>query len=345
MYFTYELHIDPSQATQIKRLEPKNIFGKLFRYLSRNSKSQFEEHESFSAINVLQLIESVLALLGINNIIRLSKDKKDFYFDKSGTQNDREKVFDDFDTLDEEEKNIFSNLFLVLEHSLDHMEYLIEVQINRNHPIGVYPIVIYVNGFSSLFEVSVEDDSQILKEKMKEEAFISQGAYDLFVAEMEQKFIEFVTKIENLLREYIGLDDLRNIFHKNIIKPREVVRHWEQIPFFEDIASLEPIFHGFHGYDRMLFHLWWWSILCFENKIEVKDCLIVNERGGKLMDLSNKTLDAKVYHALEPGIDFTLLTAHEQPAHGEEVFTFSSLIFDETEFLKLKKEEKDSLTE
>ena len=88
MYFSATLSIDPSEITRIEAVKPTKAFGKLLHVLTAGLTSKKEEQETFTAVAILQKFNKVFRTMGMNNIVRLSKDEVDFYIDKKGKKDD-----------------------------------------------------------------------------------------------------------------------------------------------------------------------------------------------------------------------------------------------------------------
>ena len=96
MYFKGKLSIDPSQLTKIEKTAPETGFKKLLFGLTGGQIGDKNEIETFKALNILQQIHGMLISNGINNIIRLSHDDIDIYYDKKGEKNDLDFAMDKY---------------------------------------------------------------------------------------------------------------------------------------------------------------------------------------------------------------------------------------------------------
>lgn len=341
MYFTTKLEIDLTGAKKIEPVKPKSFFKKLLGNLSSGSNSTMEDHETFCAITILQQFASIFKLLQIDNIIRLAKDNTDFYFDKEGKEDDVSNAFEQFNELHKnKDRVLFKHLYLVLEHKEGSFDYLVEIQINRIHKVGEYPITVIINGIFNQFEIKNNQLYEVvaLKEKMQT-VFKDQATYDALIQGLEQEFIDFTTKISKSIEQHIGVNEVKLDFHQNIVRPRQAVERPEEIYFYRS-ADLEPIFHGYYGFDKEIYYAWHWAILCAENNIEVRNVYLVNERGGLLYDCTHKILAPQYRHLLEPGIDFdTMVTAAEEEGEDEKspkaLFSFSKIMMTDNKYLEM----------
>lgn len=97
MYFKGTLSIDPSQLTRVEKVSPDSGFKKLLFSITGGQIADKHEVETFKALNILQQIHGSLNALGINNIIRLTHDDIDIYYDKSGEKNDFDFAMDRYE--------------------------------------------------------------------------------------------------------------------------------------------------------------------------------------------------------------------------------------------------------
>ncbi|TAF65376.1 MAG: hypothetical protein EAZ55_08945 [Cytophagales bacterium] len=293
MYWSTKIQIDPSQATRIEYVPPTNVFEKLFNYLTAGSLNQRKEHETFMVVTILQQFNAIFEALQISNMIRLSKDKMSYYFDEEGAEEDLEEILgrvaQEEESLQEENKEeeaLFSNLYMVLEHSDEVFNYLIQVNINRVHPVGEYPITLHINALLKCFEGENPTD---IRASMVE-TLTDNETYARFLQEKRSTYISFLQQIEQAIRENIGVDDVRIESYEKIIAPRHPLKDFNQLHFWGD-ASLEPIYHGYFGFDKKFAQTWLWGEVCISQKISPNKCLLVNERGGVLADIDSENVD------------------------------------------------------
>jgi len=323
MYFTAKLSIDPSQATRIEQVTPKNIFGQLVLYLSSGKVTKEEEHETFCAVAILQQFNAVFKNLRIDNIIRLTKDKTDYYFDEEGREGDIAEAFQSFaQKVENTEEDLFQNLYLVLEHETSELFYLIQIRISRKHRVGEYPIEIILNATLNDFSVETWNETTIkeLRNKLWWD-FDTQEKYDAIIEKSDYTFHQFVEEARTAMQEFIGVDDIVTSISKSIIYPRQAVNKSLVIPFHR-AADLEPIFHGYFGVAQKALYAWLWSEVCFERDIKVSKTLIVNDRGGVLVDLEESE---KEKISLKSGIDLEHKVLEKNKTKAEVSFSFSNL--------------------
>ena len=146
MYFRGTLAIDPSQLTRIKKVSPTQGFRKLLFSIAGGQFGDKLEVETFKALNILQQIHGTFSTVGINNIIRLTHDDIDIYYDKNGEKNDLDFAMDKYQIqIDDSMSTHFKTLEMVLEHEDDTFKYLINITINKSHKEGEYPIEMVIS--------------------------------------------------------------------------------------------------------------------------------------------------------------------------------------------------------
>ena len=135
-----------------KKVKPTKAFKKFFHHLTLGTISDKQERETFTAVAILQQLNATFRGLNITNIIKIAHDDIDFYHDRDGKKDDLKEALDTYEIEVNEAMSIhFQQLKLVLEHEDNDFKYLIEVEINRDHEVGVYPIVIKVSGLFKEF--------------------------------------------------------------------------------------------------------------------------------------------------------------------------------------------------
>ena len=118
MYFNGQLAIDPSQETLVEKVRPTKVFGRMLYYLTAGGLSEREEQETFTAVAILQQLNMALRSMGVTNIVRLTKDQCDFYFDEQGLEDDLKDAMEQFHMeTDYYESELFEALYLVVEHA------------------------------------------------------------------------------------------------------------------------------------------------------------------------------------------------------------------------------------
>lgn len=311
MYFTGDLSIDPAHATKIESKKPSKVFGKLFYYLTAGSLSEKEEHETFTAVSILQQLNTVMRSLGINNIVRLSQDDHDFYLDESGREDDLQEAMEEFEiTVDPILSEVFKTLYMVLEHEDDHLKYLIEIQIKRKHKVGEYPIAVQVNGVIRDMRLQAGEDQAALKKRM-EGVFSAQDNYERFVNSRRAAFDSFVNELDQSIRKFIRVDDIKRKTDSAIIRPKKPVAGREEIRRSTDMDAA-PVYHGYHGIGDYFFYAWMWSSMSHSHNIHIHNVNVVDEAGNTMMEVGEQGFDAGDSNALNPEESF-------EPPQGEDI--------------------------
>ena len=130
MYYRAQVELNPSEITLIERVKPSHVFGKMLHFLTAGLASPEEEQQTFTAITILQQLNRALRDAGVTNIVRLSKDQIDFYFDEEAKKNDLKAAVETFQyEVDHIEAEVFEDLKLVVEHETELLKLLIEIDV------------------------------------------------------------------------------------------------------------------------------------------------------------------------------------------------------------------------
>jgi len=309
MYFNGILEIDPSQITIFKKVKPSKLFAKLKDVLSFGALTEKQEHETFTAVSILQQINMGLRSITVKNVIRLAVDDYDFYLDEKGLDDDLEQAMFEFKAkVDPLESELFDTIFLVLEHEDDFLKYLIEISVTRKHKVGEYPIKINVNGVLKEFKYSVDNTAQKrIKEKI-EEIFNDQKKYDSFIREMKLHFDKFLDELAQAIKKFIRIDDLIKQSNIQIIRTKQKIESPKQI---KHGRYAEPIHYGYYGIDDYFFYTTMWSSLLFQHNLYCANCLIVDSLGEPVMRVGENGFNAGESNTLNSGTPF------EAPVGGD----------------------------
>jgi len=282
MFLSGTLSIDPSQLTLIRKARPQQLFKRLVYLLSAGLVSDEQEHETFTAISILQQLNLCLNDLGITNIIRLAKDDYDIYYDKAGLSDDIQAAMNAFmEEFGQAGATLFETLLMVLEHHTDAMAYLIEIRVNRTHDVGDYPIQVTVNGVPRAFAAD-ETGAQGIHDKFEAEMG-TQAEYDRFVLATKSSFGAFLTQLESALMEQIKLDHVVRDSQPIMIRPMRRYRHAEELEL--NARAGRPFFHGYFGWERASFYAFHWAAYVHEKKYHVSDFILVDETDATLMSV------------------------------------------------------------
>jgi len=300
MIFSGNLAVDPSQLTHIHTMKPTKAFKKMLYLMTAGAVSDKEEHETFCALGILQQLNACFRSLGIDNIVRLAKDDVDFYLDNEGREGDLQAALEQFQLeVDGVEAGVFGTLHLTLEHEDETFKYLIEVEVNRTHAVGAYPIEIEVNGLLRRFEAPA-DSRHALLEKMQP-AFQSQDAYNDLVESSKQQFVQMMGSLEMALKKHIRVDDIRNNHQLEMLRPSKKIEARSAMPH---TRGASPVFSGYHGFDGFFFYAWMWAELCHDHHIHVSDVTLLDEAGASLIDVGASGFDAGSTDILDTDVAF-----------------------------------------
>ena len=294
MYFNGNISIDPAQLTKIEKVKPQKAFKRILYFLTAGTISDKEEHETFSAVSILQQVYTVFSSLQINNLVRLSHDDIDFYLDAEGKKDDLKEALDLYDlkTNDAMSEN-FKQLSMVLEHEEEGFKYLISININRTHRVGVYPIDIFVDGLLTEFAAHNEADAERIKTKMQA-VFKDQEAYNSFVMQRQAVFNLFLDKVKYQISKLIRVSDVKLDSKSNILIPKEAKKDLQsfkqQYPVNQQANS--PVYHGYHGFGDMFFYSFLWSSMLHTNHIHVHNTNLVSEEGSVMREVGTEGIDA-----------------------------------------------------
>ncbi|EFK96602.1 hypothetical protein LDC_1371 [sediment metagenome] len=308
MYFSGKLEIDPTQMTLIKRVKPTKLFGKLLDALSFGQLSDKQEHETFTALTILQQLNMGLRSLDIKNVIRLAVDDYDFYLDERGLDDDlSQAMFELKAKIDPLESEIFKTVYLVLEHLDDTFKYVIEISVERKHLVGDYPIKINVNGVLADYRLKEGETIDQLSERMNT-VFADQNKYNDFANINRKKFDHFLDKLQLSIRKVIKVDDIKVITNTNIIRPRKLIKDHSQI---RHDHHTQPLYFGYYGLDNYIMYSWLWSGALYNHNLYVNNYNLVDETGHEIMSVGENGFNAGDFNTLNPEADF------EAPTEGD----------------------------
>jgi hypothetical protein len=286
------MDIDPSQATEIKKIKKPNALSKVLNVLSFGLATERKEHETFTAISILEQVYNGLKSMNVDNIVRLSVDNFDFYLDDTGREQDLEDVVDIFNKMiDPLSSKLFDSLYLVIEHLEQSIKYLIEIRVKRKHQVGEYPIVIIVNGVFNDFKLSNDESIDNLRKRMNV-TFQSQKDYDNYTSTKKIFFNEFVQRLETMIRQNIPIDDLRIKNSIDIISAKNSIKSIDEIPVKKDSM---PVFYGYFSFDRQIMYCFLWAQLMYDLKLGSADFRTIDEEGSVLIALSTAGLMSGEY--------------------------------------------------
>ncbi|MBO3699603.1 hypothetical protein [Roseivirga sp. E12] len=305
MYFSARLSIDPSQLTKIERVEPDEMFKKFLHYITSGATSKKIERETFTAVSVLQQLNRLFWELNINNIIRLSHDDIDIYYDKEGKEDDLKEAVDNYElTINDAMSHHFETLYMVLEHEDKNFVYLMEININRSHAVGAYPIEIKINGLMKEFKAESGENQESVKARMKTR-FGSQEVLNGFVNEQELAFETFVNDLGMRVRKHMKVDDVKIEIDKRVVIPKSkdrkpIMKGRRKNP----TRDYDPVFDGYFGFGEILLYSFLWSELLHDHHMHISDVTLVGEEADIIGSIDSAGLDAGEADLFNDDLDF-----------------------------------------
>jgi len=308
MYMNGYIDIDPSHVTEIRR-KPTKGFRRFAEILTLGAMSQQEEHETFTAISILQEINIALRTLNITDVVRFTKDDVVIYDDPDGKSNDDMGI-----ALQELQRfsgigksTVFDSLSLLLEHHLAEITLIIDVRIQRSHFVGGFPIRIAVNGLATEFQGSQDETS--FGDRL-EQTFADQASYNAVETKLREQFDAFMAQLELAVRQKMMIDDVRLSTQLNILRPRndEVGKTRSSLAGSSaestGSSSSDPVFQRYHQGSDAFAYCWLWSSMMHSHGTHVQEATIVDEQGQRLMTIGEDGLNAGETTALDPSTPF-----------------------------------------
>ncbi|ANQ52219.1 hypothetical protein MY04_4884 [Flammeovirga sp. MY04] len=305
MYFEGTISIDPSQLTHIEKVKPTKAFKRVFYYLTLGNVSDQVEKETFTAVSILQQLNDVLIHLGIDNIVRLSHDGIDFYLDKYGKEGDLKEAFDKYDLeIDHSMSTHYEKLVMVMEHDDTTFKYLLEIDINRTHKVGEYPIEMKVTGLLNQFKKSDKDRAAV--ESEMSDIFKDQEAYNKFKASKQYEFEQFLNEIKMAIIKLMKVDDVITKTKTKVVVPKNKVQEESDIRYDQSFGQY-GVHYGYYGFSDFLFYSMLWSNMSHTNNITMYETHLESDMGEELgffdeVDTSSDYFNDEVetdYHDLE----------------------------------------------
>lgn len=300
MYFKGTLSIDPSQLTKIEKVAPDSGFKKILFGLTSGQFAEKNKIETFKALNILQQIHGALAAIGVDNIIRLTHDDIDIYFDKYGEKNDLKFAMDKYEIeIDDSMSTHFKTLWMVLEHEDDIYKYLIEISINKSHKEHEYPIEMTVSAMLKEFSLHPGETRETIKDRMKT-YFNSQESYNTFVTTKKLAFEQFLESIRFETMKFIKVDDI-----KLDIKTRMVIQKEKQSAPQQTVKpEYNGMPYGYFGFGDLILYAWLWSELSYDHNIHLSDVDLVTDQGDFISSMGETGIDAADASVMDYNEDF-----------------------------------------
>ena len=319
MYYKAQVELNPSEITLIERVKPSHVFGKMLHFLTAGLSSPEEEQQTFTAITILQQLNRALRDAGVTNIVRLSKDQIDFYFDEEGKKNDLKAAVETFQyEVDHIEAEVFEDLKLVVEHETELLKLLIEIDVRRRHKVGAAPVTMVINGCMNDFRAKSGESVESFRSRI-DGCFSDQESYDATLAKHRTAFDAFTNSLEQSLRKFIRVDELNIKKQNHMIRPRKKVKsRSDVIVNTPSHRTAGPVYSRYHGWDDAFFYAWLWSDLCYGHNVHTSNFMLVNDTGETILDVGEEGFDAGEVETLNPDADFEVPDGDDIEAVGSE---------------------------
>lgn len=281
MYFESKIRLTPKNDIELAKKVPTKVFGKFLHAITMGTSTKEEQRMTKNAVTILQLLNIAFMKRNITNIIQLAKDGYNFYLDESGKDNDLEDAMAHFKlNKDILSPDLFSTLFLVLEHEDEHLKYLIEIDINRVTQPRVNPITITVNGLVKDF--SAKGDESLTKDKMRS-IFEKADDYNTFIDSHKTLFTAFVDGLTAEIKNILPCDEMLSNSKTNILSSRG------STPSKGLRSRANPLYsRGYYGYDDDSLYIWLWMDMLMDNDTHFYDTNIVDDAGREVQQIGSE---------------------------------------------------------
>ncbi len=315
MYLSATMTIDPSHLTQLRR-KPTKGFRRFAELMTGNLLSTKQEHETFTALSIMQEINICLRSLGVTDVVKFTKDDQVLYEDQaSASSDDMPVAMESLSRQRTSQDGSFSNLSLLLEHHLATIAVIIEIRVSKVHDIGVYPIQISVNGLDA--ELQTVDSPQTLNDRL-DGVFASQQTYDAYTDSKKAEFEAFIERLEDSFRSRMNIDNLHRRVYTNIVRPGlpPPLPVKGKDPAADATSAHAPMLQRFHSGSDSLMYLWLWSSFMHSNNTYCHDATIVSESGIPAFSVGEQGFNAGESAALDPEAPFEAPSCPIEPVDG-----------------------------
>ncbi|MFT5163354.1 MAG: hypothetical protein ACI9FJ_001949 [Alteromonadaceae bacterium] len=287
MLFSSRIALQPKKEVLIEPKPPTKMFAKLFHIMTSERLSPKEKHQTFTAISMLQELNVALRQANITNIIRLVKDGNDFYYDADEVDNDLGDAMRDFNmSTDTFEATLFNDLYLVLEHQVGQLRYLVEIEIKRVHNVNEMPINIHVNGVITSLKTKRGESNKQLTSRLNCQ-FINKQDYEDFVTRHHSEFDAFTALLEHTFRSVIRCEALKRDDKVQILRPSKAGKST-----VTDTQRAPLIYQGYPGWDRYAGYTFFWMGTMTILNVGASDMDIIDDSGQVLQSIGEEHLDA-----------------------------------------------------
>jgi len=317
VYLSATMTIDPNHLTQLRR-KPTKGFRRFAELMTGNLLSKREEHETFTALSIMQEINISLRSVGVTDVVKFTKDEQVLYEDQASTNSDdMPAAMDALPRGRMPQGDSFSSLSLLLEHHLATIAVIIEIKVSRVHEIGVYPIQISVNGLDA--ELQTADSPKTLNDRL-DGVFASQQTYDAYTESKKAEFEAFIEQLEQAFRSRMNIDNLHRRVYTNIVRPgltpARPVTGADADATVDGTTAHAPMLQRFHSGSDSLMYLWMWSSFMHSNNTYCHDTTIVTESGVPAFNVGAEGFNAGEGSALDPEAPFEVPSCPIEPVDG-----------------------------
>lgn len=306
MFFKGTLTIDPSQLTKIERVKPQKAFKRMLYFMTSGKISDQEERETFTAISILQQLNGVFLRNSINNLVRLSHDDIDIYFDLEGKKNDLKDALDVYEIqIGESMSHHFKTIQMVLEFDDSIFKYLIEVNINKNHEVGAYPIEIKVSGFLKEFK-SHDFTSELDLKANARDVFSSKAKYAAYSNEKKTQFEAFMNLLKMDIMKFIKVDDVKVVVKSTLVLSKEKKEKSKRLHQKKTQVGHPSAYFGFDDY---ILYTWLWSDMCYQHGVDLENIEVLSEDGEHITEIGSESVNSSESDLLNPDLDYDSRTS------------------------------------
>lgn len=284
MYFSGQLTVDPNDITEILQARPTKGFFRLARQISQDVEDKTAERETFAAVTILQRLNMALRSAGVTNVVHLSRDGVLIYDDREGVDDDFKAALIAFGKqAAAKSRKSFQVLTLVLEHSGELLDYLIEIEVTKMHRVGESPIRITVNG---VFREFISEDGQLtLASRTRLSSLVKDQAWhDAAKSAASEEFELFLDGLDAACQTHLHADHLSRSFRARILRPGNEQNRESAQTHYHDHYYHDPLFYDDYHWRSRSDYVWHWSEECERHECRISDCEIVDESGTVLTD-------------------------------------------------------------
>jgi hypothetical protein len=303
MYLSATMTIDPSHLTQLRR-KPTKGFRRFAELMTGNLLSQREEHETFTALSIMQEINVSLRSIGVTDVVKFTRDDQVLYEDKGAAGSiDLPAAMEVLARGRAPQSETFSSLSLLLEHHLATIALIIEIKVSRVHDIGVYPIKISINGLDA--ELQAAENTKTLNDRL-DDVFASQQTYDTYTDTKKAEFEVFIEQLEQAFRSRMKVDNLHRRTYTNVVRPglTPAKQASSGNADHHPTSARAPMLQRYDGGSDSLMYLWMWSSFMHSNNTYCHDTTIVSESGQPAFSVGDDGFNAGESAALDPDAPF-----------------------------------------